>query len=65
MTQPLLTAAQLAEQLGVTTATILSWARTGKIPCLRPTPRIVRFDLEAVIEKLMPSTVARGGEDEE
>jgi excisionase family DNA binding protein len=44
----LLDARQLAERLRVTHQTILTWARQGKIPCLRASRRPVLFDLHAV-----------------
>lgn len=41
--EPLVTAQEIAEILGVTEATVRGWAREGRIPSLRLTPRTVRF----------------------
>ena len=41
-------AAELARQLGVTTATIHTWHRRGWIPCLRAGRRPVLFDPDEV-----------------
>lgn len=37
----------VAERYSVTSRTILNWMRSGVLPYTRPTPRCVRFDLEA------------------
>lgn len=42
-----------AELLGVSTATVLRWARIGYLPCVRLTDRTLRFrpsELDAFIE---------------
>ena len=41
-------ARDLAERLRVTSATVLTWARRGWIPCLRAGRRPVLFDLAEV-----------------
>jgi excisionase family DNA binding protein len=43
---------ELAETLGVTVRTILTWARIGMIPALRFSRRVIRFDLAQVEEAL-------------
>lgn len=47
---PLVTAKMIAEKvLGVrTSSTVLRLAKSGKIPVIRLTPSLIRFDLEAV-----------------
>lgn len=52
VTQPLITASELAAVLGVTTHTIRHWARMGRIPCLRVGQKTLRFDREAVLAAL-------------
>jgi excisionase family DNA binding protein len=47
-----LTARQLAEILQVSESTVLRLARRRRIPCVRLSPRIIRFHLEAVREVL-------------
>ena len=39
---------QVAEHFGVSVTTVNSWVRAGRIPCVRPSRRVVRFDLDAV-----------------
>ena len=41
----LLTAHELAEALGVSTATVAHWRREGKIPFVRFSRRVVRYRL--------------------
>ena len=43
-----LTARQLAEVLQVSESTVRRLAREGRIPCVRLTPRLLRFNLRAV-----------------
>lgn len=45
----LLRASELAERLGLKTSTVRSWARAGKIPCLRLGNRTLRFKLSDVL----------------
>jgi excisionase family DNA binding protein len=47
-----LTARQLAEVLQVSETTVRRLARDGRIPCVRLTPRLVRFNLKAVCRAL-------------
>ena len=51
-TEQLATADELAEQLRVSGETVRRWARGGRIPCIRPTQRTLRFDLAAVRQAL-------------
>ena len=47
-----LTARQLAEILQVSESTVRRLARDGRIPCVRLTPRLLRFNLKAVYRAL-------------
>ena len=44
----LVDAATVAKRFGVSVATVNSWVRHGRIPYVRPSRRVVRFDLEEV-----------------
>ncbi len=55
-----LTADELAEQLRLQPSTIRQWSRRGLIPAVRLSPKVVRFQLEAVVEAL--AARQRGGE---
>jgi len=46
------TAEAMADRLGVSPRTIRDWARTGKIPCVRITAKVVRFDVADVLQSL-------------
>ncbi len=47
-----LTARQLAEVLQVSESTVRRLARDGRIPCVRLTPRLLRFNPKAVFRAL-------------
>jgi excisionase family DNA binding protein len=47
-----LTAAELAERLRVRPSTIRAWARVGRIPMVRLSRRVLRFDFEDVVAAL-------------
>jgi phage terminase Nu1 subunit (DNA packaging protein) len=47
-TQRLVDARTIAAVFGVTVNTVNAWVRRGFIPCVRPSRRIVRFDLGSV-----------------
>jgi excisionase family DNA binding protein len=47
-----LTARQLASFLQVSESTVRRLAREGRIPCVRLTPRLIRFNLKAVCKAL-------------
>ncbi len=42
----------LAKTLGVSRRTITRWAKTGVIPAIQPTPKMMLFDAEAVLAAL-------------
>lgn len=45
----LVTAEELAQRLEVKPCTIRKWSRQGKIPAVRISPKVVRFDAQAVM----------------
>lgn len=47
-----LTAAELAERLRVRPGTIRAWGREGRIPIVRLSHRVLRFDLNEVLAAL-------------
>jgi len=44
----LVTAEELATELGLRPATVKQWARMGFIPCLKLTAKVLRFDPDEV-----------------
>ncbi len=46
------TASSLAVRLGIQPRTILSWARSGRIPSVRVTPKVIRFDWGQVLDAI-------------
>ena len=48
----LLTAAELAERLGVKPGTILGWHRMGRIPARKLSNKVLRFSLPKVVAAL-------------
>jgi excisionase family DNA binding protein len=56
-----LTAAELGERLRVQPETVRAWVRRGHIPVIRLSPRVLRFDFDAVVKALTDS----GGRDSE
>jgi len=55
----LVTAEEIAKRFKVTVETVQRWAREGRIPCVRPSRRIVRFRLGDV-ERAVARGQARG-----
>ena len=49
---PFVTARELADLLGVSAWTVYSWTRARKIPALRASDRILRFNVDAVLAAL-------------
>ena len=43
---------ELSARLNVPYHTVLHWSRRGNIPRIRIGPKLIRFDLDAVIESL-------------
>ena len=62
MPDDLLTRAELAARLGVRPTTIGQWTRTGRIPARRLTPKVVCYDLAAVLAALETRHQAAGRE---
>ena len=48
----LLTTRELAKRLRVSPETVRGWARRGAIPVLRLSPKVIRYELEAVLAAL-------------
>ncbi len=48
----LLTADELAGRLQVRPSTIRRWAREGRIPTARLSPKVLRYDLGAVVQAI-------------
>jgi len=46
----LLTAVQLAGRLGLRPRTVQKWARTGRIPCVRISYKVIRYDWQKVLK---------------
>ncbi len=46
------TAEELARRLQVRPSTIRTWSRRGKIPAVRISPKVIRFDPVAVLAAL-------------
>ena len=62
MKNDLLTAEQLADRLGVKPSTVKQWSRDGLIPANRLTPKVIRYDLDAVVASLEERQTAQGGQ---
>jgi excisionase family DNA binding protein len=56
----LLTAAQLAERLKVRPSTVREWAKTGRIPEIRISAKVRRFDAVEVDAALRRQAVSNG-----
>ena len=48
----LLTADELATRFKVSQRTVVKWVKNGQIPVIRPSPKIMRFDADAVAKAL-------------
>ena len=59
MSSKLITVVEVARKFNVHIDTVRRWVRERRIPCLRPTTRTIRFDLDAV-EKALQKPVCRG-----
>jgi excisionase family DNA binding protein len=59
----LLTAAELAERLGVKPGTILGWHRLGRIPARRLSHKVLRFSLPDVVAALEARAGREGGRE--
>ncbi len=59
--EDLLNAADLAQRLGLKPDTVRDWYRRGRIPGLKLSPKVLRFDLAAVLAALGTSEGREGG----
>jgi predicted site-specific integrase-resolvase len=50
--EQLVTADQLAASLRVKRRTVILWAKQGKIPRIKISPKTIRFDVQKVIDHL-------------
>ncbi len=57
----LLTATELAERLRVKPSTVLDWQRAGRIPAIRLSHKILRFNLGEVLAALKRPAVGEDG----
>lgn len=48
----LLKTAEMARELRVSPKTLLNWLGQGRVPCVRLSPRVVRFEPDKVREAL-------------
>jgi predicted site-specific integrase-resolvase len=55
----ILTAEELAARLKVRPATIREWGRDGRIPTVRITPKVIRYDVDAVMRSLQEQQETR------
>ena len=63
MANELLSAYQLARQIGVAPATVLRWVERRGLPCIRFSKRTIRFD-PAQVEQWLASQVAPADREE-
>ena len=63
MNDDLLTAEQLAKKLGVKPDTVRKWHRAGLIPASRLTPKVIRYNLDVVVNTLKNRQQSRGAYD--
>jgi DNA-binding transcriptional MerR regulator len=63
MNDDLLTAEQLAKKLGVKPDTVRKWHRAGLIPASRLTPKVIRYNLDVVVNTLKNRQQSRGSYD--
>jgi len=59
----ILTADEIANRIRVRRSTIVRWVGQGIIPAIRPSPKILRFDPEAVILALKERANEHAAED--
>jgi excisionase family DNA binding protein len=60
MATELLSAAELARRLGVKPMTVRHWVLKGRIPEIRFSRKVRRFDLDAVIQALQAQEDGKG-----
>jgi len=52
MMSELLSADEVAKRLRVKPTTVLHWTRSGRIPAIRVSRKIIRFDFDAILAVL-------------
>ena len=61
--QHLLNKEELAERLRVYPATVMKWEKEGRIPSIRVSPRVIRFDFKEVLEALKKRRIRKSSDD--
>ena len=64
MEKEIITANELAEHLHLKPETIRVWARQGLIPSLRPTPKVLRFEMQSVLAAIKEISARKETKDE-
>lgn len=64
MQTDLVTPEELAKQYGVAVSTVRAWVREGRVPCLRPSRRVIRFR-PSDVESALSCKAADGGRTDE
>lgn len=59
----LITTRELAEQFGVCDETVQTWVRQGRIPCFRPSRKVIRFRMNDVERALMQAVSEEEGNE--
>ncbi len=59
MSKKLLTAEDMAQELDVSPSTITEWGRQGKIPRVKISPKIIRYDKDAILHVLLQEPVVK------
>ncbi len=57
-----LTATELAKRLRVEPSTVLDWQRSGRIPSIRITPKVLRFNLGDAMAALKRAAACEGAD---
>jgi len=57
----LLTAEELADRLRLRPGTVRRWSRRGRIPVVKLSPKVIRYDFLAVIDALTTRPCVKGG----
>ena len=64
MPKRILTAYELGNFLDLAESTIRKWAKSGLIPVIKPTPKVIRFDVGDVVAALKQRTKEVAGADQ-